>query len=131
MSRPHLTTRRRLAQVLVCLGCCCGRTDKGHPEVPVDWLKLEWRRRSLPKHVHLTISGCLGPCDASNVVLILADDRQIWLGGLDRLQHYHALADWASRCAALQALAPLPPELELLRMARFCPLPGSRAESVA
>ena len=51
------TSRKTLAQVILCLGCCCGRTDKGHPEVPVEWMKAEWRKRALAKKVHLTISG--------------------------------------------------------------------------
>ena len=37
------TKRKSLMQVLVCIGCCCGRVDRGKPEVPVDWLKAEWK----------------------------------------------------------------------------------------
>ncbi|MBK9171118.1 MAG: (2Fe-2S) ferredoxin domain-containing protein [Bryobacterales bacterium] len=113
------TTRKTFAQVLVCVGCCCGRTDKGHPEVPVDWLKQEWRRRLLPKKVHLTISGCLGPCDATNVVLVMMGDRPVWLGGLEHREHYAALADWASACDQAGGLVPLPASLARFRMERF------------
>ena len=28
--------------VVVCNGCCCGRVEKGHSEVPVDLLKDSW-----------------------------------------------------------------------------------------
>ena len=62
--------RLMLAQITVCQGCCCGKTEKGHPEVPVEWLKKEWKLRGLLKRVHLTITGCLGPCDVPNVVAI-------------------------------------------------------------
>lgn len=117
--RQSATTRKTLAQVILCLGCCCGRTDKGHPEVPSDWMKQEWRRRMLPKKVHLSVSGCLGPCDASNVVLVMMGDRPVWLGGLDRFEHYVALADWASSCAEADALLPLPASLAKFRMERF------------
>lgn len=114
-----VTTRKTLGQVLVCLGCCCGRTDKGHPPVPVDWLKSEWKRRMLPKKIHLSISGCLGPCDASNVVLILFGPEAIFLGGLHDESHYLALADWATACDHQGCLAPLPESLKPFRLERF------------
>ncbi|MBN8729837.1 MAG: (2Fe-2S) ferredoxin domain-containing protein [Acidobacteria bacterium] len=114
-----VTTRKTLGQVLVCLGCCCGRTDKGHPPVPVDWLKSEWKRRMLPKKIHLSISGCLGPCDASNVVLILYGQEAIFLGGLHEETHYLALADWATDCDHQGCLVPLPESLEPFRLERF------------
>lgn len=113
------TTRKTLGQVVVCLGCCCGRTDKGHPAVPVDWLKAEWKRRTLPKKIHLTISGCLGPCDATNVVMILFGAQAIFLGGLSEQSQYLALVEWASACERRGELVPLPPALEKFRMQRF------------
>jgi cobaltochelatase CobN len=72
MSNCHPLTTKRLVigQVSVCFGCCCGRTDRGKPEVPVEWLKAEWRRRGLPKNIQLSICGCLGPCDVANVVKV-------------------------------------------------------------
>lgn len=113
------TSRKTFGQVVLCQGCCCGRTDKGHPEVPVQWMKDEWRKRLLPKKVQLTISGCLGPCDATNVVLVMLGDRPVWLGGLDRQEHYAALADWASACDRAGELVPLPEMLARYRMDRF------------
>jgi len=66
-----LTTKRLvIGQVLVCQGCCCGAVERGRPEVPAEWLKAEWRRRGLLKRLQLTISGCLGPCDVPNVVVV-------------------------------------------------------------
>jgi cobaltochelatase CobN len=120
-----VTSRKTLAQVVLCLGCCCGRTDKGHPPVPVDWMKQEWRARTLPKKVHLTISGCLGPCDVTNVVLVMMGDRQVWLGNLSTQDHYLLLADWASACAAADAVLPLPHALEPFHLDRFHAGPGT------
>ncbi len=37
-------------------GCCCGATQKGRPEVPVDLLREEWRRRPR-QSTNATISG--------------------------------------------------------------------------
>lgn len=116
---PPATTRKTLGQVVVCLGCCCGRTDKGHPDVPVDWLKAEWKRRMLPKKIHLTISGCLGPCDASNVVMVLFGSEAIFYAGLSQRWQYRALADWASACERADALVPLPDSLDQFRLERF------------
>jgi hypothetical protein len=125
LKRKSETSRKTLGQVIVCLGCCCGRTDKGHPAVPVDWLKAEWRARQLPKKIHLTISGCVGPCDASNVVTLLFGDAAVWLGGLSSFEHYEAIANWAEACAAQDALVPLPASLEEFRMTRFLASPVS------
>ncbi len=118
------TTRKAMGQVIVCQGCCCGRTDKGHPEVPVEWLKQEWRKRRLLKKIHLTISGCLGPCDATNVVMVMLGNEVIWLGGLESREQYRDLADWASACNHAGSLQPLPVSLLRKRMQRFmdeCP----------
>ncbi len=110
MTAPIRNTTKRLShgQIVICLGCCCGRTDKGHPPVPVDLLKAEWKRRKLLKHVQLTIAGCIGPCDASNAVLVFLGDEPVWLGGLHLPEHYRALLDWAVSCQESSALQPLP-----------------------
>ena len=62
------TKRKVIGQMTVCSGCCCGAVHRGKPEVPVEWLKQEWRSRGLLKVLQLTIAGCMGPCDVNNVV---------------------------------------------------------------
>ena len=37
------TKRMSLLQGVVCVGCCCGRVERGKPQVPVDWLKAQWK----------------------------------------------------------------------------------------
>jgi hypothetical protein len=76
---PLKTKRLVVGQVTVCRGCCCGDTERGRPEVPVEWLKNEWRKRGLLKRVQLTISGCVGPCDVPNVVVITRSSGTEWL----------------------------------------------------
>jgi len=105
------TRRLILAQVNVCNGCCCGQTQKGRPEVPLQWLKSEWKGRGLLKRVQLSISGCLGPCDVANVVMITSSEGTQWLGRLDGQRHYDLLADWAERSKNADKLQPLPEEL--------------------
>jgi predicted metal-binding protein len=83
------------ANVVVCSGCCCGNLEKGHDEVPVDALIEAWEKNSLEDSVELTISGCLGPCNMRNVVLLETDQSQIWLGGLSSDSHYDAVVEWA------------------------------------
>lgn len=103
----------------MCLGCCCGRVDKGKPAVPVEWLKAEWKRLNLLKHVHLTIGGCLGPCEIANVVAIATPDGTTWLGEIDGHVYFAALVDWAAATAAARQPQPLPAVLETRRFERF------------
>jgi cobaltochelatase CobN len=85
----------------------------------VDWLKAEWKRRMLPKKIHLTISGCLGPCDVSNVVMLLLGSETVFLAGLSQRWQYLALADWASDCERANEIVPIPDSLEQFRLERF------------
>jgi cobaltochelatase CobN len=91
------TKRRVIGQMIVCRGCCCGATEKGRPEVPVDWLKGEWRRRGLLKRFQLSISGCIGPCDVPNVVEVSSETGSQWLGNITDFNQYRSLLEWAVR----------------------------------
>jgi hypothetical protein len=113
------TKRKSLMQVLVCVGCCCGRVERGKPEVPVDWLKAQWKAARLNPYIQLTISGCLGPCDLPNVVAVLTAAGQQWIGQLDRQEHYEALVQWGRACGAAQRVEPLPPMLTERVFRRF------------
>jgi hypothetical protein len=113
------TKRRSLMQVLVCIGCCCGRVDRGKPEVPVDWLKAEWKAARLNPYIQLTISGCLGPCDLPNVVAVLTETGQQWIGQLDQREHFEALVQWGRACGAARRLEPPPPGLRERFFERF------------
>jgi cobaltochelatase CobN len=104
--------RLMLAQISICDGCCCGKTEKGHPAVPVQWLKQEWKLRGLLKRIHLSISGCLGPCDVPNVVMITSSEGTQWLALLNSQRHYAMLADWAEQSKNADELLPLPRELQ-------------------
>lgn len=83
------------SRLVVCSGCCCGRVDRGHSEVPVDALNSAWEKHDLENSVGLTISGCLGPCKMHNVSLLLVGGGTIWLGGLSEEAHFEALVEWA------------------------------------
>lgn len=103
-----VTKRMVPAHILVCNGCCCGQTQKGHPPVPLDWLKQEFKARKLLRKVHLTIAGCLGPCDTPNVICINFATGTRWFGNLTHFWQYEAILDWASASAEAGSLLPLP-----------------------
>jgi cobaltochelatase CobN len=107
--------------VAFCLGCCCGRTDRGHPDVPVERLKAVWKEERLNRSVQLTVSGCLGPCDLANVALVITPGGNLWLGGLAGDAPYEALIDWARECHRRGRLVPLPERLGPHRFDRFGP----------
>lgn len=113
------TKRQALAQLVFCVGCCCGRTDRGRPEVPVDRLKAAWREGKLNGTVQLTISGCLGPCDLANVAVVLRPGGGEWVGGMAGDAVYDRLIDWARACHMAGAVLPLPAELASLRFERW------------
>ena len=81
--------------VVVCNGCCCGRVEKGHNEVPINALKTAWKKYGLENSIKLTISGCLGPCSMHNVSLLRTDNGTTWIGNLSEDNHYKALVEWA------------------------------------
>ena len=119
-ARPALTTKvKSPAQVLLCKGCCCGRADRGLPEVPVERIKAAWKAEKLNRGVQLTISGCLGPCDLPNVAVVVTGEGSQWYGRLDGDAHYDALIAWARACVAEGAPLPPPEALAAHRFERF------------
>ena len=117
---PLKTKRLVVGQITICRGCCCGSTERGLPEVPVDWLKSEWRKRGLLKRVQLTISGCVGPCDVPNVVVITSSSGTEWLGNIVRFDQYRSLLERAVRCRDAGEMLTLPREFHAFRISPFC-----------
>jgi predicted metal-binding protein len=107
-------------QVFLCAsGCCCGRVDKGAPEIPLEWIKQSWKQFSLQKSLQLTTTGCLGPCNRKNVVGIITKSQQLWLGGLTNNEQYVALFEWFKASAEAGKLLTLPDLLEAHRFEHF------------
>jgi hypothetical protein len=104
------SARQARGQVILCQGCCCGRTDRGFPEVPVGRIKAAWKSGRLNRTIQLTISGCVGPCDVANVAVVVGPAGTSWFGALDA-QHYDILIRWAEECHSAGALLPLPSAL--------------------
>src|ERR671935_498050 len=99
---------RRPGQLFVCsTGCCCGRTDDGHAPVPTGLYHHEWEHRRLRNRVHLTRSGCLGPCTLANVALLLFGGREIWFHSITDERVIPAIYDYIEDM--VRANGPLPP----------------------
>jgi cobaltochelatase CobN len=101
-------TRVLEGQLLVCQGCCCGQTERGMPALPLDVFKRQWKERGVRLRIHLTITGCLGPCPLANVVLILFAGEAVWLHSINTPEHVTAIYDYLE--AMLAAEKYLPPE---------------------
>ncbi len=113
------TKYKSKGQLLLCKGCCCGKTERGLPEVPVDRIKAAWKSEKLNKVIQLTISGCLGPCDLPNVAVLLTPEGATWLGNLAGDAHYDALIEWARASHAAGEPLPVPEGLDAYRFERF------------
>ena len=107
------------ARVVVCSGCCCGSIDKGHSEVPVDYLKKSWEENDLGSRVQLMISGCLGPCKMHNVSVMVTESDMFWLGDLGEVEHYESIVEWGKEAARDGQSGNLP---EILANMRFEPM---------
>jgi cobaltochelatase CobN len=77
--------------------------------------------RRLGQTVQLTISGCLGPCDLSNVVSIASAAGVVWLGSLRDTRSYMTLLEWAWATGGAGRVLPLPDALDALRFNPFRP----------
>ena len=105
--------------------------QKGNPEVPVGWMKDEWRKGGLKRSIQLTISGCLGPCDLPNVVSVASAEQTVWLGRFRELANYAALLEWALASRAVGCTLPLSRELSELRFDPFRRTDSVRVTSTA
>ena len=113
----------KIGHLFVCAdACCCGHTEQGLPPVPLDALQSGWEGRRLRNDVHLTIGGCLGPCDLANVAMLLFDGRSVWFHSFHTEQQVASLYDYIERMLDQQSYLPPPPELAEFQFNAFdCP----------
>ena len=105
--------------LFVCQGCCCGRTDKGFPPLPLDEFKRQWKERGIRRRFHLTISGCLGPCPLANVVLILFRGRSVWLHSINSDTDVSLIYSYVEQMLLEGGYLPPPPELAARQFERY------------
>lgn len=114
IKRPDGTLKKFRVQdghLFVCNGCCCGRTDKGFPPLPIDEFKKQWKARGIRRRFHLTISGCLGPCTMANVAMVQFHGETVWLHSISDVSDVDLIYDWAEDMLKEDKYLPPPPRL--------------------
>ena len=103
--------------------CCCGWEEKGRlPFEPSLWGDA-WEARAIRNRVHLTFSGCLGPCAAGNNALLQLFGRSIWLKDLNDPALVPAVFDYIEAMLAANAVLPPPAALRDHVYDRYLPPP--------
>lgn len=91
--------------------CCCGWVEKGRMPFANDLWADEWERRRIRSRLHLTFSGCLGPCAVGNNALLQIWGRSIWLKDLNQRELVPAVFDYIEEMLAAGAVLPVPAPL--------------------
>lgn len=91
--------------------CCCGWEEKGRMPFDTSLWGDEWERRRIRNRLHLTLSGCLGPCAVGNNAMLQIHGRSIWFKDLNDAALVPAVFDYAQ--ALLDAGRVLPPPAAL------------------
>ena len=105
--------------LFVCNGCCCGRTEKGFPPLPLDSFKRQWKQRGLRRRFHLTISGCLGPCPLANVVLLQFRGQSTWFHSINNEDDVNLIYDHVERMLQEEVYLDPPEALVSRRFERY------------
>jgi len=113
------TIRVQDGHLLVCNGCCCGRTEKGFPALPLKEFKQQWKRRGFRRRFHLTVSGCLGPCPLANVVLLQFRGRSMWFHSINRVEDVDLIYDWVENALQEESDLDMPAELASRQFQRY------------
>jgi cobaltochelatase CobN len=116
-SMDHFTKARRFngetktlrvveGHLFVCQGCCCGNTEAGNPPVPLERFKKEWKERGIRTRVHLTVSGCLGPCSVPNIVLLMYRGETVWFHSINSNHEVILIYEYIERLLQLNRFVP-------------------------
>lgn len=104
--------------------CCCGWTEKGRAPVNVALYEAEWERRKIRNKVHLTFTGCLGPCAVGNNVLLQLFGQSLWFNDLNDDAYIPAIFDYIEAMLDAGEVLPPPPPLTEHVYARYLPPPS-------
>jgi YHS domain-containing protein len=105
-------------------GCCCGHEEKGRSPVAVEAYEQEWLERGIRSQLHLTFTGCLGPCAVGNNAMLQILGRSIWLKDLNDPALVPHIFDYAQRMLDAGRVLPVPPSLQEHVYERYAPPPG-------
>lgn len=84
----------------------------------------EWERRRIRNRVHLSFTGCLGPCAVGNNALLQLFGRSIWLKDLNDPALAAAVFDYVEAMLAAGNVLPPPETLREHVYERFLPPPN-------
>lgn len=113
-------------QLFVCTkqngSCCCGWAEKGRmPFDPSILWGQEWERRKIRNQVHLSFTGCLGPCAAGNNALLQLFGRSIWLKDLNDPSLAPAVFDYVEAMLAPGGFCRRPSDCATTSTSASCP----------
>ena len=91
--------------------CCCGWAEKGRMPFDNTLWSDEWERRMIRARVHLTFSGCLGPCAIGNNALLQIYGRSIWFKDLNSPTYAQLVFDYIQAMLAVNRVLPVPGSL--------------------
>jgi cobaltochelatase CobN len=91
--------------------CCCGRPEKGRMAFENGQYEREWEGRRLRSRVHLTFSGCLGPCALGNNAMLQILGCSLWFKDLNLPALIPAVFDYIEQILATGEIVRPPPIL--------------------
>jgi YHS domain-containing protein len=103
--------------------CCCGWTEKGRAPVNTALYGEEWERRKIRNKVHLSFTGCLGPCAVGNNALLQLFGQSIWFKDLNGDAYIPMIFDYIEQMLDAGHVLPPPAELADHVYARYLPPP--------
>jgi cobaltochelatase CobN len=104
--------------------CCCGWTEKGRAPVNNALYSEEWERRKIRNKLHLSFTGCLGPCAVGNTALLQIFGQSIWFKDLNGDQYIPLIFDYIEAMLAAGQALPPPEQLAQHVYARYLPPQG-------
>ncbi len=108
--------------------CCCGRVEKGRLAFANDDWSAEWERRKIRNRVHLTFTGCLGPCAVGNNALLQLFGQSIWFKDLNDRALMPTVFDYIETMLAAEHVLPVPVVLRDHVYQRYLPAPRGNVE---
>lgn len=110
--------------------CCCGWDEKGRAPINQTLYEAEWERRKIRNKLHLTFTGCLGPCATGNNALLQLFGQSIWLKDLNDDSLIPAIFDYIETMLHAERVLTPPPTLAEHVFLRYLPAPSDSQDLV-
>jgi YHS domain-containing protein len=106
--------------------CCCGWGEKGRFVFDNSLWAEEWERRMIRNRLHLTFTGCLGPCAIGNNAMLQVHGRSIWFKDLNGPEFAGLVFDYAQAMLDAGRVLDPPASLRDHVYERYLPPPDDR-----